>query len=205
MTHKKFEEDFLPLKWKSLFIMGKGMGTTNFTLQLLDLILNQYKTEQTALFKQLFNLNSKVLYIKKNLSPRDNFGKIEISKIKEFNKIHPISFINYKKNETFDLLYEVVESSNFDYVIIDDVKLLLNHQKYLKLVELIEKKNINFIVGYNSSEPSVSSHYGVTKYMKNTDVFINLNVNIYENLYEFELSSYILGNQFTKEYSISLK
>lgn len=202
---EKFDTEFRKLDWKTLFVLGQGMGTTNFILQLLDSSLNQYKTEQTALFKKLFNLNAKVLYIKKNTHARDQYGEPEIKKLKEFSKIHPVSFINYNESTSFEKLYKTIEGINFNYVIIDDVKLLLNHKKYFELVDLIEKKQIKFIVGFNSSEPQAISTYGISKYLRNIDILIHLNVNISENCYEIDLSSYLKGNYFTKNYSISLK
>lgn len=178
----KMVDDLSVIDWKSMFIIGQKIGTSNFILQFLDQSLKKFDNSQDSRkFFNAFGLNSQILYVYKN-----EMTEFEKDKIRLISNVHQIDFIDYESLSAQGVA-NIASQAIFTHVVFDDIKPFYSAKSFNSFIKSLADKNKKVICGYQSTDVKMKN----IKFLSNMDFILKLNAEIQTNLYDVELLSNI--------------
>ena len=178
----KMIDDLSVIDWKSMFIIGQKIGTSNFILQFLDQSLKKFDNSQDCRnFFNAFGLNSQILYVYKN-----EMTEFEKDKIRSISNVHQIDFVDYHSLSAQGVA-NVASQTIFTHVVFDDIKPFYSAKSFNSFIKSLADKNKKVICGYQSTDVKMKN----IKFLSNMDFILKLNAEIQTNLYDVELLSNI--------------
>lgn len=186
MHKNKLILDLEKIKWKSMFIIGQKIGTSNFILQFLQESLNLTMTKPNNM--KLFSINSEIIYI-----TRDSMTESEKDKIKKISNNHPIRFINFNDFSPISIV-EICHQSVFSHIVFDDVKPFYLMKGFPKFINNLSQTNKKIICGFCSTDDKIKNQ----RFLLPIDLILNIDTNTVSNTYNVEIISNLPENILRK-------
>jgi hypothetical protein len=173
----KLVDDLSKVDWKSIFIIGQKIGTSNFILQFLEQSLSMnIDSSQESLIK-LFNVNSEILYI-----TREFMTESEKEKIKKISNVHNIRFLNFNDFSPLSIV-EICQQKVFTHIVFDDVKPFYLMKGFPKFIYKMSEANKKVLCGFCSTDDKIKNQ----KFLLPIDLILSIDSNTVSNSYTVEL------------------
>lgn len=177
MNKNKLITDLEKIKWKSMFIIGQKIGTSNFILQFLQESLNLEETESNKM--KIFNINSEIIYI-----TREGMTDSEKDKIKKISNNRPIRFLNFNDFSPISIV-EICHQAVFSHIVFDDVKPFYLMKGFPKFINNLSQTDKKIICGFCSTDDKIKNQ----KFLLPIDLILNIDSNTVSNSYSVEVMS----------------